>query len=343
MHAMTHRTAGTGPTRAARGFTVIELLVVAGMIILLASILIVAVNAAVRTSQKASTVSLMNAIKTGLAQFQGDVGYLPPVLDDRRKLATLPDPGDPVNFVSDVQDWFSVSTLADFLVGYGHHGQDGYGYDAVDAATWTQETPPVGIRNPGPDGLWGATSIDNDGNGMFGDLADRMASATNPNLDTGRVYGPYIELQDERLLGRLDPATGEISFPGEAGFDAAPDATNPRVLVICDYWGKPIRYYRRVHSPGALTVDDRRSKLSEVILLRPFDAKQENIVLDARSVDGSDIDLTTYQLQTGEFALFSSGADRELNPELRVDDPQDPLNTLGTDLVNADNIVEVGP
>jgi prepilin-type N-terminal cleavage/methylation domain-containing protein len=332
---------------ATRGFTVVEVLVVTAMVLVLASILIVAVNAAVGTSQKANTMSLMNAVRTGLVQFKSDMGYLPPVLDDNRDLFLPPDSSNPNNFVSQIQDWHSITTLSDYLVGYGHHYQDGYGYDASAAATWPQETPPVGIRNPGSDGVWGATIVPGSG-GNYGELSGRMASSTNPNLDTGRVYGPYIELSDKRSLARLNPATGTLSFPGESAFEQ--QSTNPLVLV--DYWGEPIRYYRRAYSTtfnagapvqSALGVPDRKSKLSEVILLRPPQAKQENIVLDARSLAGNDIDLTTYQLQTGDYALFSAGPDRQFNAQLRVDDPNDPLNTAGTDMANQDNIVEVGP
>ena len=47
--------------------------------------------------------------------------------------------------------------------------------------------------------------------------------------------------------------------------------------------------------------------------------------------------------ECAEFALFSAGPDRDFNPYLRYDAPNDGGNTLGTDLFNKDNIVELGP
>ena len=84
---------------------------------------------------------------------------------------------------------------------------------------------------------------------------------------------------------------------------------------------------------SALKVNDRRANLSSHIVLRPFEAKQQRIVLDAEDVAGEPIDLTTFELQSGEFALFSSGPDRVYDPDYRVDE----------DEKNRDNIVETGP
>src|SRR5262245_56892486 len=70
----------------ARACTIIELLVAVAIIILLLRILIVAVNAATKTGQKARTQALMTAISQGLVHFKAEIGYLPPVLRNDRRL-----------------------------------------------------------------------------------------------------------------------------------------------------------------------------------------------------------------------------------------------------------------
>ncbi|MFB3139056.1 MAG: type II secretion system protein, partial [Phycisphaerales bacterium] len=64
--------------RKLRGFTIVELLIVIAVIIVLLSIVIVAVNAATRTAQSASTLTLMNSMKQALVRFKADIGYYPP-------------------------------------------------------------------------------------------------------------------------------------------------------------------------------------------------------------------------------------------------------------------------
>ena len=80
-------------------------------------------------------------------------------------------------------------------------------------------------------------------------LEARM-SGTNPNIDTGKVFGPYLQLKDERLLastdGTFDPNGNlNVYFPGEGNYND----NDPK--VITGYWGRPIRYYRTVYKPGA--------------------------------------------------------------------------------------------
>ena len=74
-----------------RAFTIVEMLVVVAIIVVLMSILLVAVALARGAAQRASTTFTMNTISKGLAQFQGDLGYLPPILGQRTAApASLP-------------------------------------------------------------------------------------------------------------------------------------------------------------------------------------------------------------------------------------------------------------
>jgi len=192
----------------------------------------------------------------------------------------------------------------------------------------------------------------------------------------GKSYGPYIEIENEQMLGRIvldsngnamvDPITKEpaVFYPGDPEYDLE----SPMVLV--DSWGSPIRYYRRVYPfrnqlrpPDAginrmtesgiarvfpPTAEYGRPTLSDYIVLRPFNFTENHVVasLDDYSVPGSEGDRATSQvLQTGTFAYFSPGADLQLNQRIRADI----FGLLGnsdddaTEEYNADNIVEVGP
>jgi type II secretory pathway pseudopilin PulG len=339
------------PNRAA--FTIIELLVVTAVIILLLSIVLVAMNAATKTSQQARTAALMDSIKKGMIRFKGDIGYYPPVMgpdnspvEDLRMLFQPPNPAGlgGAAYGAALQDWWSSCVIAEYLVGYGNHRQDGYGKveGAPPISDYAEENPPLGIRHPGPDGIWGAGT---------NPITHRMGGPSHPSepnataRDQGKVYGPYLELRDERLLGSTDGtmANGNprIFFPGDAGYDP----TKPHILV--DYWGSPIRYYRRPYPPGALNQSyrantdinrdgvvndaDRIPRLSDVFVLRPQTIKSGSEVSGLS--DGNGVTATTAQLENAEFAILSAGGDRRLNQNVTVD----------AEGFNKDNIVEVGP
>lgn len=326
-----------------RGFTIVELLIVIAVIILLLSILIVAVNAATRTAQSANTLTLMNSMKQALVRFKADIGYYPPLFgplpglgfggsspDFLRQLFPPPDPALPASYPERIQDWWSSAAMAEYLLGYGEGRYDGYGY--VDLG----ETPTLGIRDPGPDGVWGAVTNPSPPPG------DGSLGARNPPLD-GKVYGPYLELKDERLLGStngtFDPASGNprVFFPGDGNYN--PD--HPKIIV--DYWGNPIRYYRKVYPAGALqsvyrsfNPADHTPTLSDVFVLRPFDLKPgsaiDGIPDQNPNIPGGDTSIT-HALRTAEFALVSAGPDRALEQDVRRDAKE----------FNKDNIVELGP
>ena len=340
-----------GSGGAVRGFTIVELLLVVAIIILLMSILIVAVQAATRTGQKARTEALMDSIRKGLIRFKGDIGYYPPVLgpganpvDELRQLFVPPLPGAG-GYNANIQQWWSSCALADYLIGWDGHNHDGYGRvpGAVGANDWDAESPPVGIRNPQDDGVWYATR-----NGfMNGSLNDRMmignTAGTETNqlsIDQGKVFGPYLELKDERLLAAISGYDGAgqpiLHFPGDPVPNGTTFETLPKVIV--DYWGTPIRYYRRNYPIGALTQSyrsvngQRVPTLSDVFVLRPQTFKRGSEIIGIP--DNSGTTATTSELENGEFALLSAGPDKRVTQGITIDLPNE---------FNKDNIVEVGP
>ncbi len=320
-----------------RAFTIVELLIVVTVILVLMSILIVALNAASESAQRAKTQSVMNAVHQGLIRFKDDIGYYPPVLspltgspsyaDEFRQLSNPPDPGY-LKYNNDIQTWYSITSLADYLIGYGNAQEDGQGH----ANNATLSGP--GIRHPETDGVWSATILgDADGSREWRNMGSTQAR-------TAKVYGPYLELRDERLLGRLTIQAGErrILFPGDIGYDDPESDGSPRVMVIVDYWGQPLRYYRRPYPQGGLKMSYRSGmaafvpSLSDVYALRPFkiDAGSE---LAARTDDANGDSTTTFSLQAAEFAILSSGPDLTVDDTVRYDSQE----------FNKDNIVGVGP
>jgi len=328
------------------GFTIVEMLVTVGVIVILVSIVVVALSLASRGAQRSRTQFLMTSISQGIQRFKDDHGYIPPVLgrDPNSGLPpaqrTLRDgygPPDPTagNFIQQLQQWRSRTSLAEFLLGYGDRTQDGYGRvgAGVGDSPGDRETPTLGFRSPGPDGVWGAWTNPRPNFPATGSLASRNPGGlqnpvfgVNANNDVipGQVYGPYINLSDERLVASIDPANDQIFLPGEGGFN--PD--HPRTIV--DYWGEPILFFRNLHQPRNPAVRDPRSSLIDVFLLRPWTMRPGEDIDGVADVDGDTG--ASRAMRAASFVLFSSGPDRSFDDTRRVD----------PDEFNRDNIVEIG-
>jgi len=361
-------------------FTMIELLVVIGVVVMLLGILVVAVGKAANTAQTTNTRALMNSMKMALHTFRNDIGYLPPVLgativnpalppdnhdlrklfDPRSVLPELLDGSPNAAYADNIQEWFSWTTLPEYLIGYGNHDQDGYGnVGDMDDGIWDDELPPIGLRDPGPDGVWQATVYGAGDGSLLSRMSQPNPTDTLLNIDRGKVYGPYLELKDDHLLASTDGTTDpngrlNLFYPGDGGYDPM----LPKVIV--DYWGHPIRYYRRLYSPGSLKSpyrphgsNTRPPTLSDVFVLRPFEIKPGNAIdglgdlSEATYLLGGGDPTTTAALNSAEFALFSSGPDGFINPDIRYDNPDDsgndPYGSGPTSFANEDNIVELGP
>ncbi len=319
----------------------------------------------------------MNSIAMGLVRFKDDMGYYPPILDPLRN---LDDPYDPTEtdenkLIPALNRWYSVTSLADYLIGYGNHEQDGWGM--VNASTWQDESPRTGIRHPGSDGVWGATIASHQSGPapasgqIIGRLGDRMkggdgtrrgTSASPLSIDMGKTYGPYLELANNDLLAAIN-ANGKVVFPNEAGYQD----DLPKIIV--DYWGQPIRYFRLPYPIGSIKQSwttgmdvpqpsggynsiQAKPSLANVIALRPYNLVRGGasdvaaIYADRADRHGyTDRDSTTSQsLKSAEFALLSSGPDKAYGG---LADTQDPFSypevRADKEGLNEDNLVELGP
>ena len=374
-------------------FTLIEMLMVIVIIVILVGVLIVATSAARTAAKRAETRSRITAMMQGMTAFKNDIGYYPPILNDSRGLANFPNyppvgmqGSEQVSYRGTAQKWYSITSPAEYLIGYGGRDEDGYGsYRLLGGPIQNRdESPSLGIRHPAMDGVWGATDrcafSDGDCDSGGWEIEDRGYAIGAG----GKTYGPYIEIENDQMLGRiklgpdrdgdgapdatLDPLTNQpvILYPGDPDY-STDNFTNPMVLV--DSWGSPLRYYRTVYpfknqmpqvdevdrdiESGISrfyppTADFPRPTLSDFILLRPFNLPSSPINASFgdynEAYTGGDPS-TTLELQAGNIAFFSAGADRQLNNRIRADVFGLPGNDDddATDEYNADNIVEVGP
>jgi len=150
------RAAGLG-----RGFTVVEILVVLGIVIGVISTLVVGLGYAARRARVANTEFLMNSIVAGMTRFRAETGYIPPILGDAQQLSSSGNVTNPngnsapaVGWLRNVllpsslpvtasggpnygawsasqrvalQRWCSATTIPEYLLGLGDRSQDGYG------------------------------------------------------------------------------------------------------------------------------------------------------------------------------------------------------------------------
>ncbi|MDG2201353.1 MAG: type II secretion system protein [Phycisphaerales bacterium] len=285
---MRHASTRLRSPRTTNGFTLVELVVVLGIIALLVSVLVIAVSGARESARVVQTTATMSAMSQGMVAFREDVGYLPPLLDESRGLMSPP-PLDDGNIFERMQGYYSITSPAEYLLGYGHHGMDGFGWDsddddfayqfgpdALDDSSnddpnhiYQDESDRFGIRHPGADGVWTSTYA----TANKGTLMGRRERFINGKAkDDGPVLGPYMALPGKGVVGSLAWSHGDEDGDGDedghegvgewdsAGID--PVSGQPRVYfpgeegydehgaqVICDAWGGPIRYYR-LNYPG---------------------------------------------------------------------------------------------
>lgn len=367
-------------TTRSGGFTLLELLVVVGIVVVLIGLLLVGLNMAAQTAQKANTRFFMGGIANALVRFKEDTGYYPPILGPRGNTLAAPiyagGGGSPANlpgFCRDLlpspdgtmtaveqQKWNSFTSLSEYLVGPDSRAIDGYGVNTQASLTGpsgplpgAREMPATGIRHPGNDGVWGAllapapTAMAGYPASALGSFARRSLptdNADNPAAGAaivnmpryqnvrGKALGPYLELKEARLMRGVTgiDANGE---PILVGSDEVPNfEALPKVLV--DYWGSPIRYYRRPYAAGmpSQPVEPPPFDLGEFFALRPASFSKSDDVDGTRADANGDVS-TSRGLRAGDFALLSYGPDRAWNRTARRDAAER----------NADNIVEIGP
>ena len=328
--------------RAVRAFTLTELLVTIGIIVVLLGVLSTVIGVGARRAQIASTTFLMSSISEGIEAFRTDHGYVPPALGLRDSFANGQGRDVLVPPVVNSQTFKSYTTIAEYLLGYGNRLEDGYGGVGVPAANTpgSRELPALGFRAPTSDGCWGAidnpwlTTLPQSARGYYRyrnplRLSSNPAASGNTAVLEGRVFGPYLDLKDESSLAGLAGYNTDgspilvMQDQGVANFDAL-----PKVLV--DYWGQPITFYRRPYLGTDLKSPNPQLNLGDVVALRPWQFGTTETATGIADAVGDAS--TSASLVGATFALFSAGPNRRFNATVRAD----------TDLFNEDNLVETG-
>ncbi|MDX2114356.1 MAG: prepilin-type N-terminal cleavage/methylation domain-containing protein [Planctomycetota bacterium] len=230
-----HRATTPAPARAARGFTIIELIVVVGIIAVIAGILLATFGRVRNASQRGADERFNSTIGQAVQAFERDLRYLPPLLIPRAAALAdvvavgeltpgnnaevgVPDamfstPAD-LRTALDRARYGSEFSLAAYLMGTGDINNSEATADETLGRNDDEDDGLAGpgIRDPGPDRSWGGA-------------ADRVAQRNTPGsaIKTGRTFGPYLD--PAQLAGniKLDTRTGLFKF--------------------VDAHGQPVRYY----------------------------------------------------------------------------------------------------
>lgn len=366
-------------------FTVIELLVVIAVIIVLVGLLLAGLRAASGAARDAVTNSRFQAISQALSAFRNDHGYLPPILrgglEPNRQGPAFNDlVTSPVfsqsnsDYAVEMQSWYSITSLPEFLIGPCGRDVDGYGQVSGDTNSDT-ERPALGIRSPGADGVWGS-SLYYLGNGPAGSAlaSDRVKSfyvqGSVRFRRPGPVYGPYLGLDQPDFLGKVqsfdapwsendpNPEPVRLLTENDQAWADDPCLSSDTSFVLLDGYGKPIEYFRSPYALGDLTrkpdqkwiintsdpeLASQRSTLADIIRLRPFAFASTEADVDA----GQDGD------GTGAFdSRFVQDFSGDSSTSLELKSAEWAIFSGGADqtynpwvraaAVNKDNLVEIG-
>jgi len=287
--------------RGRKGFTLLEVLIVVGIIALLVSLITVVGGHIRALAETKSTRQMLIAVKTGVEQFKMTFGYYPPLLSD--------DVANPSDFLTvldedaDRQDqaYYSTLTLAPYMIGIGDINQngtpdvDGDGDDELDDGYAGE-----GFRDPGPDQSWGGEI----------DAIQREAywqKYANAGLLKGNVYKRFIEVNEA-----VKPAVDDAGL-----------SIDSFLFQLYDYWDVPIRYYKGWNGKQTdIDIDDDL----------PLDWPKE--WFGANLPD--ERDNLVAALRSAPFVLMSAGRDRLATSSLNTNRNNDAETEH-----DADNIVEI--
>ncbi len=202
--------------RRARGFTLIEMLVVIGIIVVLAGILIPVSIRAFNKADRAAIRLHMLGIETALEAYKADFGSFPTTSLDA---TTSPfSASSPNTWGVDINatGLRGARTLAKALVGAGEQGS---------FASANVVATPVHV-------------IGQDGNNGFGFRTVGRGGVVNAS---SKVHGPYLDMSTYRIA--IATATNVDPDWNNSTYDAARDQ-----IVILDRVRRPVLYYPQINA-----------------------------------------------------------------------------------------------
>ncbi len=290
--------------RGRRGFTIMEVLVVVGILALLLGLAVATFQGVIGGARTTKTEYILSTIGQSVELFYNDFNYYPPLLEDNWRspderltslTARVTGQGATENPLTRAR-YHSIFTLPIYLTGQGDINGDmilTYNPDAADADPSDAKKRNLddgndgpGLRDPGPDKVWGA--------------ARRRITANVRPPTSGRVYGPYIDMESDTVVrrARIDPFSEEGSdFP--PSFEDAELMEREGLFVFQDPWGKPIRYYRNWPTTVTGTTDEPSLNRIPIELVKP-----QALLISDEPDPSSDP-----ELMRAPYALLSAGED----------------------------------
>lgn len=208
------------PERSGRkGFTLIEMLVVIGIIVILASMLTPAVITAMRKAHIASTANLLHQVEIGAQAFMNDYGDYPP--------STWAELDEMFRYDSDNGSGGGPDgtyNRADDEVFFAWNEGPGGGPPTLDPTTADLFGNPIGITTY------------NEGNEVLtACLASQRQGSTYLDLDAGSLGNTDGDFDQQNHVATM---TNWSFFPNSGG--------DP-IFEIIDFWGNPIVYVHNRH------------------------------------------------------------------------------------------------
>jgi type II secretory pathway pseudopilin PulG len=191
---------------------VVELLVVIGIIALLAGILLVALQGASRSAQRADTLATMQAFKSACETYRQEHGEYPGVIPEAILADFLP-----------ARLTATENALLALLGGYML-------LRPTDDGTPTEDAY---------DAFNGVEVFDNAKGWKMKVNRDKIGEGP---IIGGKQYPPYLSLKENQL--RAVPHRDPAAFGAPLPDDGLPD--------LLDRWGQPIMYFRRISPNGPL-------------------------------------------------------------------------------------------
>lgn len=212
-------------TRAQRGFTLIEIMVVVVIVVILAALTIIAAGSFVRSSRFATEQVVMRNLAMGIEQFEQRLGFAPPLVNDE----------DPVNprSATEVTVRIRGESTNQALVGNPEPALKYLSYENTNFPEtdprYSELSIPYYIM-----GVCGKTVDGVDGPGMTTPLASPVESPWRSFAKSGSVIQPFFDPGADKT--RLEPRNADGSLYSGA---------NPeRQTRFLDRWNAPVRFYR---------------------------------------------------------------------------------------------------
>ncbi len=223
---------------ASRGFTLVELLVVIGIIAILAGLLTPAVMAAMTKAHEAATVNTIRQVELGAQMFANDYGENPP-----STWAQFDEVFE--------HDWVTRTAILD-----GAGNQTGWAISPGADGTYTRNTTWRGVFSnvdevffPWQENMAGGiptldpSAVDQWGNTVGVTTVNEGSEVLTACLLT-QYGGAYLEM-DAATLSNTDGDYDTANHVASASnWVLSPRTVNDALMEITDYWGNPLVYIR---------------------------------------------------------------------------------------------------